>query len=92
MWIEIKISFEERQLKICHSPYGECGLKYGMFIEMKRKQGGHSPYGECGLKFPLSCLGIYPPSHSPYGECGLKFAKECGAEPEYVTLHTESVD
>ena len=34
----------------CHSPHGECGLKYESAVR-QRPARCHSPHGECGLKY-----------------------------------------
>ena len=37
---------------LCHSPRGECGLKFPGAGEQELNNCRHSPRGECGLKFP----------------------------------------
>ena len=57
---------------LCHSPHGECGLKYITFDPFCRGA-RHSPHGECGLKsLYYRYINTDRDSHSPHGECGLK--------------------
>ena len=68
-------------MAFCHSPRGECGLKFfGRIFSYRVKS--HSPRGECGLKFfpPCTCRCRHN-RHSPRGECGLKFS--CGRNQRF---------
>ena len=71
-------------LRLCHSPHGECGLKYNHNGSYAQINPGHSPHGECGLKWASSCCLFSRCGHSPHGECGLK----CNPNPN---LNTESM-
>ena len=62
----------------CHSPQGECGLKYGRSC-LSLGARGHSPQGECGLKSVVLVLFDTTAGHSPQGECGLKYEPSAGA-------------
>ena len=60
-------------VSLCHSPQGECGLKYDVRY-VRGYKFSHSPQGECGLKLLKFTLIVVMGGHSPQGECGLKYA------------------
>ena len=53
VWVEIACHRSCRT-HVCHSPHGECGLKYER-LHLKGVHRRHSPHGECGLKFHDAC-------------------------------------
>ena len=92
VWIEMQVGGSTFAYEECHSPQGECGLKYepsaGALAGPCR-----SPHGERGLKFGRRSRLRPMCRRSPHGERGLKsHASPGGLRAHRVALLTESVD
>ena len=91
VWVEIVILLLLDATPVCHSPHGECGLKFVLSKSMYFCT-CHSPHGECGLKFERRPrIGVHL-GHSPHGECGLKYIQAKNSRNQApVTPRTGSV-